>query len=69
MSQDDDDGLPLPPSMTELNGRFFTVANPTTLTFELQGEDSSSYPAYVAGGRCTNAFVRNMVPAFKIEGP
>jgi hypothetical protein len=41
--------------MTELNSRTFTVANVTANTFELQGEDSTGYSAYVSGGYATNA--------------
>jgi hypothetical protein len=44
--------------MTELNNRRFTVANATTNTFELYGEDSSNYTAYTGGGiakKCTNS--------------
>jgi len=36
--------------MTELNGRRFEVANKTTNTFELLGEDSTSHTAYSSGG-------------------
>ena len=36
--------------MTELNGRWFTVANPTLSTLELVGVDSTAYGAYVSGG-------------------
>ena len=36
--------------MTELNNREFTVANKTTNTFELSGEDSSSHTTYTSGG-------------------
>ncbi len=36
--------------MTELNGRTFTVANVATNTFELSGEDSTSYTAYTSDG-------------------
>ena len=36
--------------MTELNNRIFTIANSTVNTFELSGEDSTAYTAYVAGG-------------------
>ena len=35
---------------TELNNRRFTVANKTTDTFELSGEDGTSHTAYVSGG-------------------
>ena len=37
--------------MTELNNREFTVANKTTNTFELSGEDSSSHTTYTSGGK------------------
>ena len=36
--------------MTPLNGRGFTIANVTTFTFELVGEDGTGYPAYISGG-------------------
>lgn len=36
--------------MTELNGRYYTIQNATTNTFELQGVDSTAYTAYVSGG-------------------
>ena len=43
--------IPSTSGMTELNDRSFTVANGTTDTFELLGEDSSGYAAYVSGGQ------------------
>ena len=43
--------------MTELNGRRFVVANKATHTFQLLGEDSSSYTAYSSGGTATPCFV------------
>ena len=36
--------------MTELNGRTFTVANQTSSTFELQGEDGTTHMPYASGG-------------------
>lgn len=36
--------------MTEINDREFTVANVTSNTFELSGEDGSSHTAYTSGG-------------------
>jgi len=42
--------------MEELNGRRFTVANKTTNTFELEGEDSTSYSAYSSGGSANRTF-------------
>lgn len=36
--------------MTELNNRFFKVANVTTNTFELVGIDSTNYTTYASGG-------------------
>ena len=36
--------------MVELNNKEFTVANKTTNTFELSGEDSSSHTTYTSGG-------------------
>jgi len=36
--------------MTELNGRWFTVANKTGNTFELTGVNGSTYTAYSSGG-------------------
>jgi hypothetical protein len=37
--------------MEQLNGREFTVANKTADTFELSGENSTAYSAYVSGGK------------------
>lgn len=37
--------------MVELNNREFTVANKTTDTFELSGEDSTNHTAYTSGGK------------------
>lgn len=39
--------------MTEVNTRTFTIANVATDTFELVGENSSGYSAYVSGGKAT----------------
>lgn len=36
--------------MTEINDRVFTVANKAADTFELQGENTSTYGAYTSGG-------------------
>lgn len=36
--------------MTEINDRVFTVANVTTNTYELQGEDGTGHTAYTSGG-------------------
>lgn len=36
--------------MTQLNGNYYTVANKTADTFQLQGVDSSGYGTYVSGG-------------------
>lgn len=35
---------------TQLNNRSFTIANVTTFTFELVGENGISYPAWISGG-------------------
>lgn len=43
--------------MTELNGRRFIVADKTTDTFELEGEDGSGYTAYTSGGTAARTFV------------
>jgi hypothetical protein len=43
--------------MTELNGRRFTVANQTTNTIELLGEDSTNYTAWSSVGTVTPCFV------------
>lgn len=40
--------------MTEVNGRLFTIAGATTDTFQLSGENSSSYTSYVQGGVAVN---------------
>lgn len=37
--------------MTELNARYFTLANVTTNTFELSGEDTTGYTTFTAGSR------------------
>lgn len=42
--------------MTELNGKFFTVANVTTNTFELSGIDGTGYMAYSSGGTAAKVF-------------
>ena len=42
--------------MTRLNGRRFTVANKTTNTFELSGENSTSYDTYTSGGTASRAY-------------
>lgn len=39
--------------MTEVNKRTFTIANVATDTFELAGENSTAYAAYVSGGKAT----------------
>ena len=42
--------------MTRLNARRFTVANQTTNTFELTGENSTSYDAYASGGTAAKVY-------------
>ena len=42
--------------MTELNDRRFVVANKTTNTFELRGEDSTGHTAYTSGGTFARDF-------------
>lgn len=44
--------------MTELNNRRFTVANKTTNTYELLGEDGTTYTAESSGGTATGCFVK-----------
>lgn len=44
--------------MTELNGRRFTIAGVAANTFQLEGEDSTTYTAYSAGGTATPTFTR-----------
>jgi hypothetical protein len=39
--------------MTEVNGQTFTVANPTSNSFQLQGLNSSSFGTYTSGGKVT----------------
>lgn len=41
---------------TELNNRFFNIANVTTDTFELVGLNSSAYTAYVSGGTVSRVY-------------
>lgn len=42
--------------MTELNGRFFTVANQTANTFELSSIDGLAYTAYSTGGTAEKVY-------------
>ena len=42
--------------MTELNGRRFVVANKTTNTFELRGENGTAHTAYASGGTFARDF-------------
>jgi len=42
--------------MTELNGKYFTVANKTANTFELSGIDGTAYTAYTSGGTVSKVF-------------
>ena len=42
--------------MTRLNGRRFVVANQTTNTFELTGENSTSYDAYASAGTASKVY-------------
>lgn len=42
--------------MTQVNGRFFTVANVTTNTFELSGVDTSAYTTYTSGGTVARVY-------------
>ena len=42
--------------MTRLNGRRFVVANQTTNTFELTGENSTSYDTYTSGGTASKVY-------------
>jgi len=44
--------------MTELNGRRFTIANVAANTFQLEGEDGTSYTAYTSAGTATPTFTR-----------
>jgi hypothetical protein len=46
--------------MTEVNGRYFTVADADTNTFALSGEDASDYTAYGSAGTAKKA-----LPPFK----
>tara|TARA_R110000851_G_scaffold5398_1_gene22364 strand:- start:6120 stop:8630 length:2511 start_codon:yes stop_codon:yes gene_type:complete len=46
--------------MTELNGRFLTIANVTATTFELVGVDGTSYGAYISGGSSERVFTLAM---------
>lgn len=39
--------------MSEINGRKFIIANSTTNTYELSGEDGTSHTAYTSGGQST----------------
>ena len=42
--------------MTQVNGVTFTVANPTTNTFQLQGINSTGFGAYTSGGVATGVY-------------
>ena len=42
--------------MTRLNGRRFVVAGVTTNTFQLQGENSTSYDSYTSGGTAAKVY-------------
>ncbi len=42
--------------MTELNGKFFIVANKTATTFELVGVDGTGYTAWSSGGESERVF-------------
>lgn len=42
--------------MTELNGKFFTIANVTGTTFELVGVDGTGYGAWSSGGTSERVF-------------
>ena len=42
--------------MTDLNGRFFTVAGATTNTFQLSGVNSTSYGTYTSGGTVSRVY-------------
>ena len=42
--------------MTELNNRYFIVANATANTFELSGEDSSNHTAYSSAGTAAEIY-------------
>ena len=42
--------------MIQLNGRWFTVANKTTNTFELSGVNSSDYSTYTSGGTSAKVY-------------
>lgn len=42
--------------MTELNGRYFTVAGAAANTFQLSGEDSTSHTAYTSGGTAARVY-------------
>lgn len=57
-------------NMTELNGRSFTVANKTANTFELSGENSTSYGDYLAGfsGGYARKYVSTVSGLTHLEG-
>lgn len=54
--------------MTELNGRFFTVANVLTNTFELRGEDSTSHGTYTNSGVARRRILSNTRWKFRHGG-
>lgn len=51
------DGLDETTGMDQLAGRIYTIANVTTNTFQLVGEDSTDYVPYASGG-----WVRKIIP-------
>lgn len=42
--------------MSEINGRFYEIANVTANTFQLVGVDSTGYGAYTSGGNCSDVY-------------
>ena len=55
--------------MTEINGPYFTVANASTNTFQLQGVNGTAYGAYVSGGTVVDkSWIMNVEIGSDVDG-